>query len=200
MFMDMSSAAYWPKKWRHRPLRRYGEELFHSGNSKRYQVQSVRKEKPMKPSPDLDFDDELQPKGERRLRRLRSIGRLIAVVAVCCLAVAVIAGMGKHKRHGRYVTAKTRAPIPQLQAKAVMAQPRDPFVITAAADIDAKMVIPAPAGIDEAMVFNPYTGKRQQGQGAPVPGNPLESVPADPQGEVPEGYLPPQRPVPAQPR
>ena len=33
------------------------------------------------------------------------------------------------------------------------------------AEIDAKMVVAAPAGIDEAMVFNPYTSERQDAWG-----------------------------------
>ncbi len=151
------------------------------------------------------FDDELQLKGQRWAWPVRSIGRLMIVVAVCGAALSVMAGMGQHIRNVRYFPARAQRPIQAPQTNVLVAQPRDPFVVVAAAEIDAKMVVAAPAGIDEAMVFNPYTGERQSAQAAPALGSPLMPFPGTQPGQVPEHYYfaphgLPQWPAPAQPR
>jgi hypothetical protein len=150
------------------------------------------------------FDHEFQPKRQRWTGPVRSIGRLMIVVAVCSTALSVMAGTGKHKKNVRYFPARVRRPVQAPQTNALVAQPRDPFVVVPATEIDAKMVVAAPAGIDDAMVFNPYTGERQSAQGAPAAGSPLMPLyPGEPV-QVPENVWPPQLlpqlPAPAQPR
>lgn len=145
------------------------------------------------------FDDEFQPKGQQWPWPVRSIGRLMIVVAACGAVLSVMAGTGKHKRNARYFPARVQRPVQGPQVKALVAQPRDPFVVVAAAEIDAKMVLPAPAGIDEAMVFNPYTGERPSGLSAPGLGSPMTPSPGSQPGQVPYNAYPFQLPAPAQP-
>ena len=102
------------------------------------------------------FDDELRVKGQRWSWPVRSIGRLMIMVAVLGAALSVMVGMRKQKKNVRYFPARVQQRIQAPQVNARAALPRDPFVVVAAAEIDAAMVVPAPAG-DEAMVFNPYT-------------------------------------------
>jgi hypothetical protein len=152
-----------------------------------------------------DFDDEFQPKGQPWSWPVRSIARLLVVVAVCGSAWSVTAGTRKHKPNVRYFPARVQRPAQAPQVKGVGAEPRDPFVVVAAAEIDAKMVVPAPAGLDEAMVFNPYTGARSAEVGAPAPGSLVTPWPdTQPPGQVPYNVYPPQglpqSPVPIQPR
>ena len=150
------------------------------------------------------FDDEFQPKGQRVAWPLRSIGLLMIVVTVCGAALSVMAGTGKHKRNLRYYPARVQRRVQAPQTNGLVAQPRDPFVVVPATEIDAKMVVAAPVGIDEAMVFNPYTGQRQSAQGAPAPGSPLMPLPGTQPGWVPDYYYAPQglpqSPAPTQPR
>jgi hypothetical protein len=150
------------------------------------------------------FDDEFQPKPQRWAWPVRSIGRMMIVVAVCGACLSVMVGMGKHKRNVRYFRARVQRPILAPQAQALAVQPRDPFVVVASAEIDAMMVVPAPAGIDEAMVFNPYTRERQAALAAPAPGSPLMPDPETQPGQLPDDYFAPrglpQWPAPAQPR
>jgi hypothetical protein len=150
------------------------------------------------------FDDEFQPKGQRLAWPLRSIGLLMIVVTVCGAALSVMAGTGKHKRNLRYYPARVQQPVQAPQANAFVPQPRDPFVVVPSAEIDAKMVVAAPAGIDDAMVFNPYTREQQSVQGVPAPGGPLMPFYRGDPGQVPENVYPPQLlpqlPAPAPPR
>ena len=151
------------------------------------------------------FDDDFGPKAQPWVWPVRSIGRLLIVVAVCGAALSVMAGTGKQKRNVRHFPARLQRPVPAPQTKALVARARDPFVVVAASEIDAKMVVAAPAGIDEAMVFNPHTGQRQSAQVAPGPGSSLMPLPGTQPGDVPEYYyfaprLAPQLPAPAQPR
>jgi hypothetical protein len=149
------------------------------------------------------FDDEFQPKGQRLAWPLRSIGLLMIVVTVCGAALSVRAGTGKHKRNLRYFPARVQRRDQAPQTNAFVAQPRDPFVVVPAAEIDAKMVVAAPAGIDDAMVFNPYTREQQSVQGAPAPGSLLMPFYEGNPGRVPENVYPPQLlpqlPAPAPP-
>jgi hypothetical protein len=150
-----------------------------------------------------DFD-EFQPKGRRSAWSLRSIGRLMIVVAGCSAALSVMAGSGKHKRNLRYYPARVQRRVQAPQTNGLMAQPRDPFVVVPAAEIDAKMVVAAPAGIDDAMVFNPYSREQQSAQGVPAPGSLLMPCYGGEPGGVPGNEHPPQSlpqlPAPAQPR
>jgi hypothetical protein len=151
------------------------------------------------------FDDEFHPKGQRWSWPVRSIGRLMIVVAVCGAALSVMVGMGKHKRNARYFPTRVQRRLQAPQVETLGAQPRDPFVVVAAAEIDAQMVVPAPAGIDEAMVFNPYTRARSSGVDAPAPGSPMIPLPGNPPpGQAPYNVYPPQLlpqwPAPTQPR
>ncbi len=151
------------------------------------------------------FDDEFQPKGHRWAWPVRSIVRLMFVVAVCGTALSVMVGMGKGKRNVRRFPARVQRTVQAPRINGLVIQPHDPFVVVAPADIDPKMVVTAPAGIDEAMVFNPYTRERQSAQGAPAPGSSLMPFPGTQPGQVPEYYYSvprglPESPVPAQPR
>ena len=151
-----------------------------------------------------DFDDEFQPKRQRWAVPVRSIGRLMIVVAACCAASLVMAGTAKHKKNVRYFPARAQRRDQAPQTNAFVAQPRDPFVVVPAAEIDAKMVVAAPAGIDDAMVFNPYAREQQSVQGAPAPGSLLMPFYEGNPGQVPENVYPPQLlpqlPAPAPPR
>jgi hypothetical protein len=150
------------------------------------------------------FDHEFQPKRQRWAGPVRSIGRLMIVVAVCSTALSVMAGTAKHKRNVRYFPARVQRRVQAPQINALVAQPRDPFVVVPAAEIDAKMVVAAPAGIDDAMVFHPYTREQQSVQGAPAPGSLLMPFYEGDPGQVPENVYPPQLlpqlPAPAPPR
>jgi hypothetical protein len=119
------------------------------------------------------FDDELQPKKQPWFRSIRSIGQLMLVVAVGGLTVAVVAGIANQKRSRRYLRGPVvQRPVQVPQVKALVARKRDSFVVIAAADIDAKMVMPAPAEIDEAMVINPDRRDRQADVSVPGPASP----------------------------
>jgi hypothetical protein len=149
------------------------------------------------------FDDEFQPKRQRWTVPVRSIGRLMIVVAVCSTALSFMAGTAKHKKNIRYFPAKVQRRHQAPQTNALVAQPRDPFVVVPAAEIDAKMVVAAPAGIDDAMVFNPYTREQQSVQSAPAPGSLLMPFYEGNPSQVPENVYPPQLlpqlPAPAPP-
>ena len=149
------------------------------------------------------FDDELRVKGQRRSWPIRSIGRLMILVAILGATLSVMAGMGKQKKNARYFPSRVQQRVPAPRINALVAQPRDPFVVVAAATIDAAMVVQAPAG-DEAMVFNPYTRERQSALAVPAPGSPLIPVPETQPGQLPDDYFPPRGlpewPAPAQPR
>jgi hypothetical protein len=82
--------------------------------------------------------------------------------------------------------------------RAPVAQERDRFVVMTAAEIDAAMVVVAPAGIDEAMVFNPDRHARQA-WGAPVGVTPLIPVPGGQPGQLPYNLVPPGSLNPATP-
>jgi hypothetical protein len=150
------------------------------------------------------FDDEFQPKGQPWAVPVRSIGRLMIAVAVCSAALSVMAGPAKHKKNVRSFPARVQRRVQAPQINALVAQPRDPFVVVPSAEIDAKMVVAAPAGIDDAMVFNPYAREQQSVQGAPAPGNLLMPLYEGNPGQVPENVYPPrllpQLPAPAPPR
>jgi hypothetical protein len=156
----------------------------------------------MKLKPGLD--DEFQPQEQPWAVPVRSIGRLMIAVAVCSAALSVMAGPAKHKKNVRSFPAKVQRRVQAPQTNALVAQPRNPFVVVPSAEIDAKMVVAAPAGIDDAMVFNPYTREQQSIQGAPAPGGPLMPFYRGDPGQVPENVYPPQLlpqlPAPAPPR
>ena len=147
------------------------------------------------------FDDEFQPKGQRCSRPVR-VDRLVDDRGGRLRRRLVgHGGNGEaqeesHALHFRGVQRPVQVP----QVKAPAAQPRDPFVVVAAAEIDAKMVVPAPAGIDEAMVFNPYSRERQPAHGAPASRALLAPVPDDQPGQAPYDFDPPESPWPARPQ
>jgi hypothetical protein len=134
--------------------------------------------------PDLDFDDELKLKSSRCWLPVRSIWLLMLLVAVSAATTTIIAGVFRHPISAKYTTG-ARMPIATLPVLIPADLPRDPFVITADASIDPKMVVSAPLGIDEAMVFNPddHGGLRPL-----FPGPEFMPVP----DQVPRWYGPPQ--------
>jgi hypothetical protein len=111
----------------------------------------------VKPNP--GFDDEIRLKGSRWWWPVRSIGRLMLVVAASALTMAIIAGTVGHKITPKQRTSRARVPVMNPPALPIASQLPDPFVIVADATIDPKMVVPAPP-IDEAMVFNPESRDR----------------------------------------
>jgi hypothetical protein len=104
--------------------------------------------------PNQDFDDEISLKSARRWSPVRLIWLLMFVVAVSAATMVIIAGTFRLHISAKNTTG-IRTPIATLPVLVLADQPRDPFVITADAWIDPKMVVSAPVGIDEAMVFNP---------------------------------------------
>jgi hypothetical protein len=102
------------------------------------------------------FDPEFVKRGLKSWRPIRSIGLLMTLVAACGLLLGIaLAGTRKP------ATVVTTA-VPAVALPAVLVQPfsppaqlRDPFVRLADTSIDPRMVIPAPEGLDDAMVFDP---------------------------------------------
>jgi hypothetical protein len=146
------------------------------------------------------FDDEFQPKGRERSWLVRLIGYIMIVLATCGVAISIAAGPDKPKRRSRVALPAVRRPIQNPQVKPGPVQPQDPFVVVAAEEIDAKMVVAAPVGIDEAMVFDPETRGRQPAAGAAVPDRFLIPLPGNQPGRMPGNVVPPLSTAPAQPR
>jgi len=159
-----------------------------------------------KPRFDADFD----ANSRRWYWSAHSIGRLAIVMVFFGLTAAAMAARATrqvsssraHPRISRNATVVQR-PGQGPQARAFVVQPREPFVILAPAGIDPEMVVPAPAEIDEAMVFHPETGGQPRVLATPqvprvVPGPRLKPSP------VPDRSSPTERaprlPAPAQPR
>jgi hypothetical protein len=145
------------------------------------------------------FDDEFQPKGRERSWLVRLIGWMMIVLATCGVAISVVAGPGKPKRRSQVALPAVRRRVQNPQVKSGSVQPQDPFVVVAA-EIDAKMVVAAPVGIDEAMVFDPESHNRQQAQGADGPEWFLSPLPGNQPGRMPGNLVSPQSTAPAQPR
>jgi hypothetical protein len=163
----------------------------------------------MKPKPCIDPD--FHANSRRWYWPVRSIGQLMIVVALSAVALALMAGRAPRQvprkrvfpRFSRNATVFQR-PGQGPQARVLVERPRDPFVMVAPAGIDREMIVPAPAEIDEAMVFHPKTGDQPQVLTAP-PLNPVvvpepgqEPIPV-PHGSSPHEGAPPL-PGPAQPR
>jgi hypothetical protein len=110
-----------------------------------------------------EFDVEFPPKPRRRWWPFRSIGSLMLLVLAIALGLAIMAERASRQQaianralpRLRTKSAVWQVPPREQQAKPPVIPLRDRFVITADASIDAKMVVPAPEGIDDAMVFNP---------------------------------------------
>jgi hypothetical protein len=146
------------------------------------------------------FDDEFQPKASNRSWLVRLIGWMMIMLATCGVAISVAAGTGKAKRRSKVGLPVLRRPIQSPQVKSGLVQPRDPFVVVAGAEIDAKMVVAAPVGIDEAMVFNPETRGWQPAAGAAAPDRFLIPLPGNQPDRMPGSLVPPGSTAPAQPR
>jgi hypothetical protein len=104
--------------------------------------------------PDPDFDDEIRLKF-RRLWPARPIWLLMLVVAVSALTMAIVARTVGYKVGAKSGPGPARIAVVKPPVLAIAYQSRDSFVFVADTTIDTKMVVPAPAGIDETMVFNP---------------------------------------------
>ena len=93
--------------------------------------------------------------------RFASVGRLMIAFGRLVVVLVVRTGIGKQPRGSaisipgpQVFPGKARLPV--VPGRQVGAAPRDRFVVIARAEIDPEMVVPAPVGIDEAMVFNPH--------------------------------------------
>ena len=125
------------------------------------------------------FDDELLLKHRQRRWPFRSIGSLMIVVAACGIVLTVFAVRSRKQATMKWPQVRPRPllTLAQLRAQnppanALMEQLPDRFVTMADPSIDPRMVVAAPAGIDDAMVFNPNVRRAQPGLAAPGAGQP----------------------------
>ena len=146
------------------------------------------------------FDDEFQPKAPKRFWLVRLIGWMMIISATCGVAISVAAGPNKVKRRSQVALPAVRRPIRIPQVKSGPVQPRDPFVVVAGAEIDAKMVVAAPVGIDDAMVISPETRGWQPAAGAAALDRFLIPPPGNQPDRMPGSLAPPGSTAPAQPR
>jgi hypothetical protein len=124
--------------------------------------------------PKASFDPNLDGNSRRRHWSIRLIGPLAIIAAFFGLAMAA---MAEHTARLQPVWCidptisqypmLVQQPGPVPEARALVVQPRDPFVMMAPAGIDPEMVAPAPVGIDEATVVHPGNGVPRQ---VPTPG------------------------------
>ena len=131
------------------------------------------------------FDDEFRPKVHKSGSPVRSIGLLLIGLATCGTAVTVMGGVGKRNEQRRFPVPQTQRPVKIRQIKGPLVQPRDAFMVVAPADIDPKMVVAAPPGIDEAMVFNPESRDQTVAPSGTAPGRLLVPLPVVPPGGAP---------------
>ncbi len=160
----------------------------------------------MKPKP--GFDPDFPANSQRWCWPGRSIGLFMILVVVSGLAWAVRAEHSprparlvpiRFVRNDMVLGGPGQAP----PAGTFVRQADQPFVLIAPLEIDQEMVVPALAGIDEAMVFHPDTGNvvpvRRDSPPAPMP-----IVPGDQPLPLPNGLSSPPAaplpPMPAQPR
>jgi hypothetical protein len=148
----------------------------------------------MKSNPGFDLDLPIAKRGGSFT--ILRMGWLIVAVVLC----ATLAGMGKRAEKVRRYPASVPGVVADGQARPIVAVPPDRFVIEAPAELDRPMVVAAPSGIDEAMVFNPGAGPElfqqvvRQGAGSLVP------LPGEQANPLPERLDPPQWYPPAPPR
>ena len=166
----------------------------------------------MKPKPDLDPDFAADSRWWSvwvRAIGLRTLVIALAGSILCGLTLAcrvsAMAGDAVAQTNGRVVVLQKPGQAPR--AKALTRSPRDRFVVMARANIDPEMIVPAPAGIDEAMVFTEDEGRLVRWTVvAPRPGVPAVAVPGYlpiPQprtGDPPPPEYFPRLPAPSQPR
>jgi len=163
----------------------------------------------MKPKP--SFDPDFHVISRRWYWSARSIGRLVIGVVFFGLTLAAMAERSTRRvPKWRVQPGLSRNPTvfqgpgQGPRAKAVVGQPREPFVMLASAGIDAEMVVQAPVGIDEAMVFNPTSGDQPPVLTAPPLAPRVVPVPGQRPGPIPDRSSPlrkaPRLPAPARPR
>jgi len=161
--------------------------------------------------PEVCFDPDFHANSRRWYWSARPIGPLAMVVACFGLTLAAMAERttrlvpsGRAQRGFPRIATAVQRQGQGTQARAVVGQPREPFVILAPTGIDPEMVVPAPADMDEAMVFDPETGGQPQVLTAPplaprvVPGPRLKPSPVPNRSSPPR--IAPRLPAPAQPR
>jgi len=148
---------------------------------------------------DLDFDDAFLCKARKRPWPVRLIVLLLTLAVTCGVACSLLADVRKQKQSARPVAPRVPPLVTIRPLYGDLAQPGDPFVIMAPAEIDPRMVVPAPAG-DEAMVFNPENGGQRIASGAARPGTHVNPVPGVKPGQVPRAGSSPVRPMPTQSR
>ena len=132
----------------------------------------------MRPDPEFHNERENKPR-ERGQFPIRSIGRLMTLVALSGLALAAFSEQSRptilpvrtKPALLRWVPPPARAPSPRLRAPGVIVAPRG---------IDEAMIVTAPSGIDEAMIVNPerLTRARMAATPTPAPGSPGSESPA----------------------
>jgi hypothetical protein len=145
----------------------------------------------MKPKPDLDPDFAADPRRPSAPVRVMSVLVLAAIVAGMTLFALKPAPAPPAFAQGAIpvFTGDTVVVAHPAEAEPVMVfapQSGDRFVLMADANIDPKMVFPAPEGIDDAMVHRPFGGQV-------APRVPAEPQPVDP--TLPN-YEPIPRPAP----
>jgi hypothetical protein len=112
-------------------------------------------------TPEARFDPEFSTHSKGRYWSGRTTALLLALLAVIGLTLAVKANEPRRQAGRRPPVVRLSPPrwlprdillYPQL---APAPEAREPFVVVAQADIDRRMVVPAPRGIDEQMVVHP---------------------------------------------
>jgi hypothetical protein len=161
----------------------------------------------MKPKPSFDPDFDGNP--HRRFSPVRSIVLLLIFVALSGVAWAVCPTRTPQQPWRVPPGLCRDGGIPQLpgqapQWMAPLGRWRDPFVLMAPAEIDPKMIVPAPADVDQAMAIRPETlggGPKRMAPavGATIPATGLRPIPR-PYGWHPPDVAPPSITPPARPR
>ena len=137
------------------------------------------------------FDDDFKSTERHGCWPVRSIGQLMVVVAACALTFTAVAGMAVRKKIARPNAARIQGGVLRHRVKALPAPRRDSFLIAAAPELDATMVVQAPTEIDAAMVFNPDFGETQRARAPAAQASPLTPAPGNQPGRLPGNFYPP---------
>ncbi len=144
----------------------------------------------MRPKVELDPEFLSRPKPKSRYLAVRSLGRLMTLIALSGLVLAAYAGRPRLRSAGP--SAKRFMPVPKTPG---MSQPlpvppsSDRSIIVAPPGVDEAMIITADAGVDEAMIVTPER-LRTRALGTP----PMLPLPDG--GQAPPGSWPLAPPTP----